>query len=186
MRIGKIIGATTWRKRWKNEQPSTLAASRISTGTDVKPASSTMAENGNVRHTFTKMHAINASLGSPSQIGQPSVPNCPINPMRLSTQLMTLNCESYIHFQDSTLIAIGSVKGMTTRPRMIFLPLKFCSSRNASDVPSRLLSTAATTRKMTLLRKASQKSSISHAARKFSRPMKWAMGSPTLASLTAR
>jgi hypothetical protein len=99
---------------------------------------------------------------------------------------MTLNCESYIHFHESTLIAIGSVKGMTTRPRTSFLPLKFCSSKNASDVPSRLLSTAATKRKITLLRRASQKRSISHAARKFSRPMKCAMGSPTLASLTAR
>jgi len=44
--------------------------------------------------------------------------------MRLNTQLMTLNWESYIHFQDSTLMAMGSVNGMTTRPRISFLPLK--------------------------------------------------------------
>src|SRR5437870_11985999 len=154
--MGKSTGKTTWRKRSKKEQPSTLAASSTSAGTEVKPASSTMAEKGNVRHTFTKMHAISASLGSPSQIGQPSVPNCPIKPRRLSTQLMTLNCESYIHFHDSTLMAIGSVNGITTKPRMNFLPLKFWRSRNASDVPRRLLKTAATTRKTTLLRKAIQ------------------------------
>ena len=75
MRIGKIIGTTTWRNRWKNEQPSTLAASITSTGTDVNPASSTIAENGNVRHTLTMTHASSASFGSPSQTGQPSVPN---------------------------------------------------------------------------------------------------------------
>src|ERR1700752_4890982 len=115
MRIGKIIGATTWRNRWKNEQPSTLAASSTSSGTDVNPASSTIAENGNGRHTFTAIQPSNASRGSPSQIGQESVPNCPMSPSRLSTQLMTLNWESYIHFHASTLMAIGKVNGITTR-----------------------------------------------------------------------
>ena len=152
----------------------------------MNPASRTIAENGNVRHTFTRMHATSASFGSPSQIGQPSVPNCPIRPMRLNTQLMTLNWESYIHFQDSTLMAMGSVNGMTTRPRISFLPLKSWSSRNASEVPSRLLRTAATTRNTTLFRREIQKTSISKAALKFSSPTKCAMGSPTLASLTAR
>ena len=35
-------------------QPSTLAASSTSLGTEVNPASRTIAENGNVRHTFTQ------------------------------------------------------------------------------------------------------------------------------------
>src|SRR4029450_6766861 len=114
MRIGKIIGATTWRNRWKNEQPSTFAASSTSSGTEVNPASSTIAENGNVRHTFTAIHASSASLGSPSQMGQESVPYCPMSPTRLSTQLMTLNWESYIHFNARTLMPSGNVNGVTT------------------------------------------------------------------------
>src|SRR5207247_2222512 len=51
IRIGKIIGTTTWRKRCMKVQPSTLAASRTSSGTAVKPARSTIALNGKVRHT---------------------------------------------------------------------------------------------------------------------------------------
>ncbi len=98
---------------------------------------------------------------------------------------MTLNCESYIHFQESTLIPMGSVNGMTTRPRMSFFPRNCWSRRKASDVPNRLLKIAATTRNTTLFWKAIQKVSISQAARKFSRPMNRATGSPTLASLTA-
>ena len=186
MRIGKIIGATTWRNRWKNEQPSTFAASSTSSGTEVNPASSTIAENGKVRHTFTAIQASSASLGSPSQMGQESVPYWPMSPTRLSTQLMTLNWESYIRFHASTLIAIGNVNGMTTRPRISFLPGNSCKSRNASEVPRMRLKTAATTRNTTLFRRAVQNTSISSAERKFSRPMKVATGSPTLASLTAR
>ena len=34
-----------------------------------------------------------------------------MSPSRLSTQLNTLNCESYIHFQPSTLMATGRVNG---------------------------------------------------------------------------
>ena len=75
---------------------------------------------------------------------------------------------------------------MTTRARTSFLPLNSWSSRKASDVPSRLLQIAATTRNMTLLRSATQKLSISNADRKFSSPMNLATGSPTFASLTAR
>ena len=37
---------------------------------------------------------------------------------------MTLNWESYIHFHPSTLMLIGSVNGITTRPRMNFFPQK--------------------------------------------------------------
>src|SRR5262245_982580 len=107
IKIGKIIGATTCRKRWRNVQPSTLAASSTSVGTDVNPASSTMAENGNVRHTFTMTQAMRARWGSPSHTGHESVPYAPMSPSRLSTQLKTLNWESYIHFQLRTLIAMG-------------------------------------------------------------------------------
>ena len=57
---------------------------------------------------------------------------------------MTLNWESYIHFQDSTLMLIGSVNGITTSPRTNFLPQKGWSRRNARVVPSRPLKTAAT------------------------------------------
>ena len=69
-RIGAIIGTTTWRNRCMKLVPSTRAASRISVGTDVNPASSTMAENGNVRHTLTMMQAAIARWGSPSHTGQ--------------------------------------------------------------------------------------------------------------------
>ena len=109
-----------------------------------------------------------------------------MSPSRLSTQLITLNCESYIHFQASTLIVMGSVNGMTTSARTSFLPRKFWSRRNARLVPSRLLKMAATTRNTTLFRSAIQKVSISQRGRKFSRPTKLATGSPTLASLSAR
>ena len=59
-------------------------------------------------------------------------------------------------------------------------------AKEARLVPKRLLKIAATTRNTTLLRSATQKDSISQAARKFSRPTKVATGAPTLASLTAR
>src|SRR5438445_1545392 len=135
-------------------QPSTLAASMTSSGTAVKPARSTIALNGNVRHTLTAMQAASARWGWPSQMGQDSDPYAPISPTRLSAQLMTLNCESYIHFQESTLIPMGSVNGMTTRPRMSFFPRNCWSRRKASDVPNRLLKIAATTRNTTLFWKA--------------------------------
>src|SRR5262245_26395444 len=91
IRIGKIIGATTLRNRWRKLQPSTLAASSTSGGTDVKPASRTMAENGKVRHTLTPTQAISARRGSPSHTGHESVPYWPMSPSRLNTQLKTLN-----------------------------------------------------------------------------------------------
>src|SRR5688572_5777622 len=116
MRIGKIIGTTTCRKRCMKEQPSTLAASSTSGGTEVNPASSTIAENGNVRHTLTAMQEASASSGWPSQIGQLGDPYGPISPSPCSAQLITLNCESYIHFQLSTLMVTGRVNGMTTSP----------------------------------------------------------------------
>src|SRR5881409_3807137 len=128
---------------------------------------------------------VDGDAGSQRQMGLASDPYAPISPTRLSAQLMTLNCESYIHFQESTLIPMGSVNGMTTRPRMSFFPRNCWSRRKASDVPNRLLKIAATTRNTTLFWKAIQKVSISQAARKFSRPMNRATGSPTLASLTA-
>ncbi len=83
-------------------------------------------------------------------------------------------------------MATGRVKGITTRARTSFLPRNSCSRRKARLVPSRLFSTAATTKKTTLLRNATQKLSISSAALKFSSPMKPAICSPTVASLTAR
>ena len=57
---------------------------------------------------------------------------------------MTLNWESYIHFQDSTLMLIGSVNGITTSPRTSFFPRNGCSRRNARLVPRRPLKTAET------------------------------------------
>ena len=109
-----------------------------------------------------------------------------MSPRRLSTQLNTLNWESYIHFQPSTLMAMGRVKGITTSARTIFFPRKFWSRRNARLVPRMLLRMAAATKKTTLLRSAIQNVSISSAALKFSRPVKLATCSPTLASLSAR
>ena len=139
-----------------------------------------------MRHTFTRMHATSASRGSPSHTGHESVPYAPMSPSRLSTQLNTLNWESYIHFQPSTLMATGRVNGITTSARTIFLPRKFWSRRNARLVPRMLLRMAATTKKTTLFRRAIQNVSISRADLKFSRPTKLATCSPTLASLSAR
>ena len=90
-------------------------------------------------------------------MGQLSDPYPPMSPALCKPQLITLNCESYIHFQDSTLTEMGSVNGMTTSPRTSFFPLKFWSRRKARLVPRRLLKTAATTRNTTLLRSAIQK-----------------------------
>jgi len=77
-----------------------------------------------------------------------------MSPTLLRNQLMTLNCESYIHFQPSTLMLIGSVNGITTRPRMNFRPQKGWRSRNASVVPRKPLKIAATTVNIMLLRRA--------------------------------
>src|SRR4030095_15439212 len=74
MRIGKIIGVTMWRNRWKKEQPSTLAASSTSVGTEVNPARRTMAENGKDRQTLTPMQARRGECGWPTQMGQLSDP----------------------------------------------------------------------------------------------------------------
>jgi hypothetical protein len=100
--------------------------------------------------------------------------------------LITLNCESYIHFHESTLTVMGSVNGMTTSARTSFFPLKFWRRRKARLVPRMLLKMAATTRNTMLLRSASRKVSISQAARKLPRPTNVDTWSPTLASLIAR
>src|SRR3982074_2164153 len=113
MRMGKIIGVTTWRNRWRNEQPSTRAASSTSVGTEVNPARRTMAEKGKDLQTLTPMQARSANCGWPSQMGQLCDPEPPMSPALCRPQLITLNCESYIHFQDSTLTVMGSVNGMT-------------------------------------------------------------------------
>ena len=73
-RIGAIIGTTTWRNRCMKLVPSTRAASRISVGTEVNPASSTMAEKGKLRHTLTMMQAARARCAWPSHTGQLSEP----------------------------------------------------------------------------------------------------------------
>src|SRR5437870_13606916 len=101
-------------------QPSTLAASMTSSGTAVKPARSTIALHGNVRHTLRAMQAASARGGWPSQMGQDSDPYALISPTRLGGQLMTLNCESYIHFHESALIPPASLTGLTARPPMIY------------------------------------------------------------------
>jgi len=73
-RMGAIIGTITFRKRCRKVAPSTLAASRISGGTEVSPASSTMALNGKPRQTFTNITESSARAGCPSQTGQSGEP----------------------------------------------------------------------------------------------------------------
>ena len=62
-RIGAIIGTITRRKRCMKVVPSTLAASMISGGTDVSPASRTMALKGKPRHTLTNITEKSARPG---------------------------------------------------------------------------------------------------------------------------
>ena len=73
-RIGAIIGTITLRNRCRNVAPSTLAASRISGGTEVRPASSTMALKGKPRQTLTNITDSRARPGWPSQTGQLAEP----------------------------------------------------------------------------------------------------------------
>ena len=99
---------------------------------------------------------------------------------------MTLNWESNIHFQPSTLTAMGSVNGITTSARTTRRPLNGWIKRNASAVPSSPFMMPAPSVKTTVLRTAVQNALFSSAALKFSRPTKRATGTPTEASLTAR
>ena len=68
-RIGAIIGTMTLRKRTMPLAPSTLAASRMSCGIEVSPASRMIAANGKPRQTLTTMIDAIARFGSPSQFG---------------------------------------------------------------------------------------------------------------------
>ena len=67
---------------------------------------------------------------------------------------MTLNWESNIHFQPSTLMAIGMVKGTTNKARTTRRPANCWVSRNASVVPSRPFRIPAPTVKTSVLRSA--------------------------------
>ena len=71
-----------------------------------------------------------------------------------SAQLKTLNWESSIHFQPSTLIVTGSVNGMTMRARTTLRPRKGWMSRKASIVPSMPFMIPAPMVKTSVLRRA--------------------------------
>src|SRR5207247_1590642 len=104
----------------------------------------------------------------------------------VSAQLRTLNCESNIHFQPRTLIAIGMVNGMTTRPRTTRRPLNGCTSRNASVVPRNPFITAAPTVKTSVLRTAVQNTPVSSAEGEFCRPTNRAPRAPLHGLVDAR
>src|SRR5260370_10058337 len=67
-RIGAMIGTMIFRQRVRNRAPSRLAASMISCGTALMPAVRTIAGNGRVRQTFTRMMDAIPNRSSPSQV----------------------------------------------------------------------------------------------------------------------
>jgi hypothetical protein len=67
--IGFIIGSVISRCVRQNPAPSTAAASGISFGIEVSPASRITVENGIIRQEWTAMTDAIARLGSPSHIG---------------------------------------------------------------------------------------------------------------------
>src|SRR5438552_17769616 len=68
--IGSIIGMVIWNMVRQNPAPSTAAASGISRGIAVSPASSITVENGSKRKLYTPINDIIAIEGSQSHIGQ--------------------------------------------------------------------------------------------------------------------
>src|SRR5579862_9678058 len=87
LRIGVIMGRLIWNKVLQKPAPSMDAASGISLGIAVRPASRITVENGISRQQCTRITDAMASLVSPSQYG-------PLygltNPSHTSTQVTTL------------------------------------------------------------------------------------------------
>ena len=67
--MGSIIGMVIWKSVRKKPAPSTAAASSMSRGMEVSPASMITVANGSIRQVWTMMTEIIASAGSPSHIG---------------------------------------------------------------------------------------------------------------------
>src|SRR5262249_60041021 len=87
LRIGRIIGIVISNNVRQNPAPSTAAASGMSLGIAVSPASTMTVENGRRRQVWTRITDAMASVGSPSHIG---VSYGLARGSATSTQLMTL------------------------------------------------------------------------------------------------
>src|SRR5258708_18741237 len=85
--IGTIMGRLIWNSVRQKPAPSIEAASGISLGMAVRPASRMTVENGINRQQCTRITDPMANDGSPSHIG---VLYGSTNPSQTSTQVMTL------------------------------------------------------------------------------------------------
>src|SRR5258708_34186407 len=69
LRMGVIMGQLNWNHVRQKPGPSMAAASGISLGIAVRPASRITVENGISRQQCTRITEAMASLGSPSHMG---------------------------------------------------------------------------------------------------------------------
>src|SRR5919199_6819351 len=67
--IGSCSGRLTYQNFFSPVAPSTDAASWTSFGIDAMPAMKITVANGRIRHEWTRMIEIFASVGSPTQFG---------------------------------------------------------------------------------------------------------------------
>src|SRR4051794_10182004 len=67
--IGSCSGRLTYQNFFSPVAPSTAAASSTSLGIDAIPAMKITVANGRIRHEWTQMIEIFASVGSPTQFG---------------------------------------------------------------------------------------------------------------------
>src|SRR3990170_1104409 len=148
---GSSSGRLTWKSRRQNEAPSMTAASRISTGMEVSPASTITVAKGNIRQTCTMIIAMMASVGSPSQYSQPLY-----NPPALRVQLTTLKVESKIHVQAIAASETGTAHGSRRSIRTARFPKKAASRTLAAAVARTITSTCDTTVKTMVFRRVSR------------------------------
>src|SRR5207248_8255090 len=87
LRMGVMMGRLIWNRVRQKPAPSMDAASGISLGMAVLPASRITVENGMSRQQCTSITEAMASLSSPNHIGGE---NLFTNPSHINTQVITL------------------------------------------------------------------------------------------------
>src|SRR5918996_2605682 len=177
---GRVSGIVTSNMRRQKPAPSTRAASSMSWGRAITPASTMTAAGGTSRQTCTAMTDTMASDGLPSQYMFASrSPSC------RSTQSIGLKIESRSHSQETVDNATGVVQGSRMRKRTIHLPRKSASRMLARILPNSTMSTIEMTVMTSVLRSDCQKTGSSKARRKASSPTQSNDGSPAVTSLKA-
>src|SRR3990170_1505717 len=175
---GSSSGRLTWKSRRQNEAPSMTAASRISTGMAVSPASTITVAKGNIRQTCTMIIAMMASVGSPSQYSQPLY-----NPPALRVQLTTLKVESKIQVQAIAASETGTAHGRRRSIRTARFPKKAASRTLAAVVARTITSTCETTVKTIVFRRVSRNWASAMIVAKLCSPTQGKDSVPDLAAL---